>query len=51
MFEALTNHDATELYVKEPAATSSVSYEALAAEALNTAGDSMESTLDQFLTQ
>ncbi|KAH0606127.1 uncharacterized protein H6S33_003788 [Morchella sextelata] len=51
MFEALTNHDATELYVKEPAPTSSVSYEALAAEALNTAGDSMESSLEQFLTQ
>lgn len=52
MFEALTNHDATELYVKESAPTTTVSYEALAAEALNTAGDSLGSDLaDQYLAQ
>lgn len=50
IFEALTNHDETELYVKEPAPTTSVSYQALAAEVLDTAGDSMDSNLaDQFL--
>lgn len=49
MFEALTNHDSPELYPKEPAPTTGVSYEALAAEALNTAGDNLDSNLDQFL--
>ncbi|KAL7267666.1 hypothetical protein RUND412_009736 [Rhizina undulata] len=49
IFEALTNQDATELYTKDPAAT--VSYEALATEVLNSAGDSLDPNLDQFLAQ
>jgi len=49
MFEQLTNHDSTDLYTKEPPGPATSGYESLAAQALETTSDSLDSMADQFL--